>query len=150
VAAPISLQLTTLDLKYRFTPGLWERDETWGAILGAEDVLVNNIHGALAGAGLFWARSMPKIFDDIMNWFPFMSYPKWVDMEMIYYLTPLSNTITTGNSPTYSLNFHGKILWTKYFFGEAGFGLKAYDYGTETKAVRLQALYGTAGLGLNF
>lgn len=29
----ISLKLTTFDLKYRFTPGLWERDETWGLLL---------------------------------------------------------------------------------------------------------------------
>jgi len=146
------LQLTTIDLKYRFTPGLWERDETWGLIFGAEDVIINDIHGSFGGTGIYWARSMPKVFDDIMNWFPYMSYPKWVDMEFIYYFTPLSNQVITGNQPTYSMNFHGKLLWTKYFFGEAGFGLKAYSYlkpSTEEQ-VSVQALYGTMGLGINF
>lgn len=146
----LSLKLTTIDLKYRLSQGLWERDETWGLILGAEDITINNIHGAFGGAGFFWARSMPEIFDSIMNWFPFMSYPKWVDMEMIYYFAHLTSTVTKGTTPTYAVNFHGKILWTKSFFGEAGFGIKAYDYKTETDNVKLQALYGTAGLGLNF
>lgn len=147
-----SLKLTTFDLKYRFSPGLWERDESWGLILGGEDVTINNIHGTFGGAGIFWVRSMPKLFDDILNWFPFMRYPKWVDMEMMYYLAPLSADVTNGTSPTYSLNFHGKLLWTKYFFGEAGFGLKAYSYlkPSTNELVSVQALYGTAGLGLNF
>ncbi len=147
---PLTLKLTTFDLKYRLTQGLWERDETWGLLFGAEDILINNIHGSFGGAGFFWARSMPEIFDRIMNWFPYMSYPKWVDMEMIYYLAPLTSNLTPGNTPNYAVNFHGKILWTKFFFGEAGFGIKAYDYKTEIKNVKLQALYGTAGLGFNF
>lgn len=147
-----SLQLTTFDLKYRFSPGLWERDESWGLILGGEAVTINDIHGTFGGAGIFWARSMPKLFDDILNWVPFMRSPKWVDMEMIYYLAPLSADVTNGTSPTYSLNFHGKLLWTKYFFGEAGFGLKAYSYQklSTNELVSVQALYGTAGLGINF
>lgn len=147
-----SLQLTTFDLKYRFSPGLWERDESWGLIFGAEDVTINDIHGTFGGAGIFWARSMPKLFDVILNWVPFMRYPKWVDMEMMYYLAPLAAGVTNGTSPTYSLNFHGKLLWTKYFFGEAGFGLKAYSYlkTSTNELVSVQALYGTAGLGFNF
>jgi hypothetical protein len=147
---PLTLRLTTFDLKYRLSPGLWERDETWGLILGVEDIVINNIHGTFGGAGFFWARSMPEIFDTIFNWFPFMSYPKWVDMEMIYYMSPLSATVANGGTPTYAVNFHGKILWTKAFFGEAGFGIKAYDYATTDETVRLSALYGTAGLGINF
>jgi hypothetical protein len=146
----LTLKLATVDLKYRFNPGLWERDETWGAILGVEDITINNIHGAFGGGGIFWARSMPEIFDRIFNWFPFMSYPKWVDMEMVYYMVPLDSKIKPGSSSTYAINFHGKIMWSKMFFGEAGFGLKTYDYETDTQNIRLQALYGTAGLGFNF
>lgn len=147
-----SLKLTTFDLKYRFSPGLWERDESWGLILGGEDVAINDIHGMFGGVGIFWARSMPKLFDDILNWVPFMRSPKWVDMEMMYYMAPLSAGVTNGTSPTYSLNFHGKLLWTKYFFGEAGFGLKTYSYlkVSTNELVSVQALYGTAGLGINF
>lgn len=150
--ASFVLQLTTFDLKYRFTPGLWERDESWGLILGGEDILINDLHGTFGGAGFFWVRSMPKLFDDIFNWVPFMRYPKWVDMEMIYYFAPLSSKVTTGSTPTYAINFHGKVLWAKYFFGEAGFGLKSYSYTDKShkELVSVQALYGTMGLGFNF
>lgn len=153
---PLTLKLTTFDLKYRLTPGLWERDETWGLILGTEDISISNRRGTLAGAGWFWARSMPQVFDDIFNWFPYMSYPKWVDMEMLYYFLPTSNSVKTGTQPTYAINFHGKVLWKKYLFGEAGFGIKAYNYvvNPDVKALRenvkMQALYGTIGLGFNF
>ncbi len=154
--SPVPIQLTTLDIKYRLSKGLWERDETWGLIFGMEDVYISNVHGAFSGIGFFWARSMPKIFDDIANWFPFMEYPKWVDMEMIYYPAPMLATIQVGTSPTYSINFHGKVLWSKNIFGEAGFGVKGYSYITNLEdkhnqdSVEINAFYGTAGLGINF
>lgn len=146
----VTLALTTLDLKYRFTPGLWERDETWGLILGYEDVKLNAIQAPLLGAGFFWARSMPKIFDDLMSLLPFMNYAKWVDMDFTYYSSPLKKDITPGSN--YAVNFHGKILWTKTFFGEAGFGFKSYEYKDLNikKYASLKAFYGTMGLGLNF
>lgn len=159
-STPLTLGLTTVDLKYRLTPGLWERDETWGLILGAENINVNKIKGAFGGAGFFWARSMPLIFDKIISWFPFMNYPKWVDLDLVYYMAPLAANVKNGSTPTYALNFHGKVLWKKNFFGEAGFGIKSYSYktkkelstGTQDKYdnVSVQALYGTVGLGFNF
>jgi hypothetical protein len=146
----ISLALTTADLKYRLTPGLWERDETWGLILGYEDVKLSSAQAPLLGAGFFWARSMPKIFDDIMNYIPFMNYSKWVDMDFMYYSVPLKSNLNTGTN--FAINFHGKILWTKTLFGEAGFGFKSYEYKDLDikKYASLQAFYGTMGLGLNF
>jgi hypothetical protein len=149
-AKPLSLKLTTFDLKYRFTPGLWDLDETWGLIFGAEDIALNEAKGSFGGGGFFWARSMPEIFDRIMNWFPFMSYPKWVDMEMLYYFLPMNSATKRGPESTYAVNFHGKILWSKTFFGEAGFGIKAYSYKVKKQTIGVSALYGTVGLGLNF
>jgi hypothetical protein len=146
----LNVRHTTVDLKYRLTPGLWERDETWGLIVGGEDITINRIRGSFLGAGCFWARSMPRVFDSIFNWFPYMSYPKWVDMEILYYFVPMSSSVKNGSSPTYAVNFHGKIMWTKNFFGEAGFGVKAYSYEVNLDGVTVQALYGTAGLGFNF
>jgi hypothetical protein len=148
--AEVTLSLYTLDLKYRFTPGLWERDETWGLIIGYENVKLNEIQAPLLGAGFFWARSMPKIFDDLMNLLPFMKYNKWVDMDFTYYSTSLKKDITPGSN--FAINFHGKVLWTKSFYGEAGFGFKSYEYKDLNikKYASLKAFYGTMGLGLNF
>ncbi len=146
----VSLTQTTLDLKYRLTPGLWERDETWGFILGLQNVKLNQLTSPFIGGGFFWARSMPKVFDRIANWFPFMSYSKWVDMDFMYYSVPLKSGIEPDLNA--SINFHGKILWAKNIFGEAGFGYKAYGF-TDRKLrqkTSFGAFYGTAGLGINF
>lgn len=145
-----NLTSSTGDIKYRFTPGVWTRDASMGVMFGYQDLIFGDFKASMAGAGWFWARSMPRVFDNIFNWVPFMRYPKWVDMEVIYYFSSMNPNITL-NSP-FSVNFHGQILWSKSFFGEAGFGLKRYafiDKGLNQKA-ELNTFYGTVGLGVKF
>jgi hypothetical protein len=139
-----------VDLKYRLTPGLWEYDETWGLIMSNEDVSINGKSVSVLGAGFFWVRSMPKVFDDIFNLFPFMNYAKSVDMDFVYYSNSLKPNIDSKG--TYALNFHGKVLWSKTIFGEAGFGIKSYsfkDFKSQDITI-LRSFYGTVGLGINF
>lgn len=140
----------TVDLKYRLSPGLWGRDETLGALLSYQAVTIHDLQAPMLGAGAFWARSMPRVFDDMFNYFSFLRYPKWVDVEFLYYAAPMNSDITL-KAPM-SLNFHGKILWTSRFFGEAGFGIKRYGFSDAAKnqQAELNTFYGTVGLGLNF
>lgn len=153
----------TVDLKYRLRPGLWGRDETWGLILGVNDTSYDIFKAKMIGGGFFWARSMPRLFDDMFNIVPIMRYPKWVDLEFLYYPIPLVKTgATLNNLPTgagnWALNFHGKVMWTKTFFGEAGFGVRDLDMNQEVSStgnvrrLRLQfaSLYTTVGLGYQF
>lgn len=144
-------KITTADVKYRLNPGLWNRDESWGLMLSTQKVDYSEFNPTLFGGGVFWARSMPKVFDDILNIAPFMKYPKWVDAEFVFYAASPDKNIKM-NVANFSLNFHGKIMWTKYFFGEAGFGLKSLDFEIKTPQTKfgISNLYGTAGLGLNF
>lgn len=138
------------DLKYRLVPGLWNRDETLGAMLDYQDITFSRIKASMIGAGAFWARSMPKVFDDIFNIVPMMRYPKWVDMEFIYY--PLSLSSKVSLQTNFAMNFHGKVIWTKHLFGEAGFGIKRYaiiENEVQQRAL-LTTFYGTVGLGLSF
>lgn len=146
----VNLQVADVDLRYRFNPGLWERDETVGAILAYESLTLGELSLPKIGAGLFWARSMPKVFDDLLSKIPFMNHPKWVDMELISYV--MSNDSSYKLKGEYVLNFHGKVLWTPRFFGEAGFGLKNYHFEKESdgSGAKLTTFYGTVGLGLNF
>ncbi|MBL7545901.1 MAG: hypothetical protein JNL11_18935 [Bdellovibrionaceae bacterium] len=145
-----NLTSLTSDVKYRFTPGVWTRDASMGLMFGYQDLVFGDFKSTMAGAGWFWARSMPRVFDNIFNWVPFMRYPKWVDMEVIYYFTSLKSNITL-NSP-FSVNFHGQILWSKSFFGEAGFGLKRYAFIDKVlnQKAELNTFYGTVGLGVKF
>lgn len=152
------LQVLTADLKYRFTPGLWTREETHGALVSYQDVAVKmdvtDFKVPMVGVGWFWARSMPRVFDELFNYIPFMRYPKWVDMEFIYYA--MSTDSSKSLDTNFSLNFHGQILWKNNFFGEAGFGIKRYAFVDKTNSFQanlgyeLNTLYGTVGLGVKF
>jgi hypothetical protein len=156
------LQTSTLDLKYRFTPGLWSRDETWGMMASFQSMSYAAFKGDMVGGGFFWARSMPRIFDDLMNILPIFRYPKWVDLEFIYYPTFINKESKPKNfgqgTGNWSLNFHGKLMWSKRIFGEAGFGIKNLDFNKETGSnetflrqnYKFTSLYGTVGLGINF
>lgn len=145
-----SLDVMTFDLKYRATPGIWTRDESVGAMLAYQNVTYATIKAPMLGVGAFWARSMPRVFDDFFNLFPFMEYPKWVDMELIYFVKSMNADVKLNN--TLALNFHGQVLWKKNYFGEAGFGFKRYGF-TDTgqnMAGNLNTFYGTVGLGFKF
>jgi len=144
------LAVANADLKYRFNPGLWGRDETVGAMLDYQEVNFAEIKAPMIGVGAFWGRSMPKVFDDFINLIPLMRYKKWVDMEFILY--PISLSPQVQLNANFALNFHGKVLWTKHWFGEAGFGMKRYaiiDQKLQQQAT-LNTFYGTLGLGLTF
>lgn len=149
-SANVKIKTMLIDLKYRFSPGLWERDESWGAVLSYESLSYADYKVPKLGYGFFWARSMPKFFDDIFNYFPFMSYPKWVDLDFVKYGTAMDPNYTLGDD--YALNFHGKILWTPRIYGEAGFGVKKYYFlqNDTRQGATLNSFYGTLGLGVNF
>lgn len=157
-----ALRNITVDLKYRLRPGLWGRDESWGLILGLNDISYDIFTAKQGGVGFFWARSMPRLFDDLFNIVPIMRYPKWVDLEFIYYPAVFSSPGSTVNNPpagtgNWAMNFHGKVMWTKSFFGEAGFGMRNLDMNRDVqedlvRRLRFQfiSVYGTAGLGYQF
>ncbi|MGZ3775651.1 MAG: hypothetical protein ACXVCY_17520 [Pseudobdellovibrionaceae bacterium] len=149
-ASSVGLNVMTVDLKYRLTPGLWGRDESVGGMLSYQNVSLETLKDSMVGVGAFWARSMPKVFDDLFNLVPIMRYPKWVDMEYIYYVSSMDSKVTLNSSM--SLNFHGKVLWSEHVFGEAGFGMKRYGFtdASLNQKAALNTFYGTVGLGVNF
>lgn len=154
------LRVMNADLKYRLTPGIWTRDESHGIMVSYQDFKVDlgvaKFEVPMIGAGWFWARSMPKSIDDIFNVLPFMNYPKWVDMEFIYYMASMDSVKKL--SVNFALNFHGQVLWKDNFFGEAGFGIKRYDFIDTNNSFQprsnlgyqLNTLYGTLGVGVKF
>lgn len=140
------------DARYNLKPGLWNRDELFGPLISYSNITLVEYNASFIGFGAFWARSMPKLLDDIMNYFPLMNYPKYVDVEFIYYGLSANSQAKAGK--TYFLNFQGRIFWTKRFFGEGGFGIKQFDFTPSdpylTPVRQFIIGYGTAGLGLTF
>jgi hypothetical protein len=149
-AALTEFSVANMDLKYNLIPGIWNRDELFGLVLSAEMVNISGLEANLGGLGAYWARTMPKIIDDIFNWLPFFRCPKYVDMELIYYPLALSPDVEPGSS--FNLNFHGKVFWSPRIYGEAGFGLKRFNYvqKTEESDVAVGTAFGTIGLGFIF
>ncbi len=146
----IKLQVANVDTKYRLTQGIWGRDHTLGVQLDFQDVTIQQFHATMGGVGAYWARSMPRIFDNIFNIVPFMRYPKWVDVEGIIYALPLTTYNQLGVNA--AVNFHGKVLWTDRLYGEAGFGLKIFSFSDLRiqQQIGLGIAYATLGLGYNF
>jgi hypothetical protein len=145
-----NISSATFDLKYRFTPGVWNRDETVGAVMGFQAAEYRSAPANMLGVGALWARSMPKVFDDIFNIVPWFRYPKWVDMEgMYYFMTPDSHVELKTN---YSITFHGKMFFKPEFFMEAGFGVKGYGFTNNNvnKEIEATVIFGTGGFGYNF
>ena len=104
----------------------------------------------MPGAPGTLARSMPRVFDSLLNCIPFMNYPKWVDMDLVLFPTSMDPQYQLKSN--FELNFHGKIKWTPALFGEAGFGIKNYSFklADNDLDVDFYSFYGTAGLGLSF
>lgn len=146
----VDIKVANADLKYRLSPGIWGQDPTVGLILSYQKATLEQFNASMLGGGAFWARSMPKWFDVIFNTIPWLRYPKWVDVESIAYVVAGDNkTVLETNFAT---NFHGKIQWTKAFYGEAGFGIKVFSFKdlSVRKRVGVGLAYGTVGLGYNF
>jgi hypothetical protein len=143
------------DLKYNILPGIWNRDEIVGLTFGYQQTTLVGYSISVLGAGAYWARTMPRIFNDLFNLLPFMNYPKYTDMEFIYYPMNIGGTLATGNA--YALNFHGKVFWSQRVFGEAGFGVRHVNISGPSQArpgriatIDFSAAYGTVGLGVVF
>lgn len=145
-----NISATNIDLKYRFTPGLWTRDESTGLMISYQNLVFGQFKVPMTGVGWFWARSMPRGLDNFFNLVSLFRYPKWVDMEIIYYTNAISSKVQL-NAPI-NVNFHGQILWSKSFFGEAGFGIKRFAFTDQdlNQKAELTTFYGTIGLGFKF
>ena len=145
----VNMNSTQVDVRYRLQQGLWGRDETVGLLGSYEALAIGDQKANKLGAGIFWARSMPKVFDDLMNKISWFNHPKYVDMEYIQFFGSTDSGTSVGSD--FIVNFHGKIMYAKNFFAEAGFGLKNYNFTKpDDTQVKLSTLYGTLGIGLEF
>lgn len=154
ISKSLALSSSNIDLRYRFRQGLWGRDETWGMLLGYTDQKVLGYRGTFMGPGFFWARSMPAIFDQILNVIPMFRYPKFVDMDFTMYLFAMDPKKARPIND-FVVNFHGKVMWTKSFYGEAGYGVRVTQYvatrGNEKpQNAKFDTNYGLVGLGYSF
>lgn len=146
----LGLSALQADLRYRLTPGLSGRDATWGLIMAYESVTLASDSVPKLGIGTFWSRSMPNSVDKWISKLPFMDAPKWVNFEVLTF--PVSTDSDINLKEEFSLNFHGKVMWSPSVYGEAGFGLRSYHYEFESTGygAKISTIYGNIGLGIHF
>jgi hypothetical protein len=145
-----TLNLASVNLDFNILSGVWNFDEIFGVMASVANVGINSSSVSVMGGGAYWARSMPKIFDDILNVLPVLRYRKYVDMDVVVY--PVAFGTTAKLSTSLDVNFHGKIFWTPRFFGDAGIGAKHFSvYGHSSgSVVYFNAVHGLVGLGFQF
>ena len=138
------------DLKYNLVRGIWNRDQLFGLMGSLQTVSINDAKASLAGGGVYWARTMPRVFAQLFDKFPLLDYSKYVDVEFVYYPVAMSSGTIPGQS--FNLNFHGKVFWTKRVYGEAGFGARRYGFSDPlaNAVIGFTAVYGNIGMGIIF
>lgn len=140
----------TADLRYNISRGIWNRDQLFGVMGSMERVTIAGLTGTLAGGGVYWARTLPRIFADLFDKFPLLDYSKYVDMDFAVYPVSLSSDVNAGTS--FNLNFHGKVFWTPRVYGEAGFGMRYFKFAvvSQNADLKFASAYGNIGMGLIF
>ena len=145
-------QLTSanLELRYNLRSGLWNRSEVYGLIGAAQFLEFNTSKIETQGLGVYWARMMPRPIARMFEWVPVFQYPKYVDMDFVYFMNTTTPRVRLGTN--WALNFHGKVFWSNQFYGDAGFGVRSFGFRDERnlKFVELSTLFATMGLGLTF
>ena len=137
-------------LRYNLLHGLINRDQLFGVVLSIQRIGLSSLHDTMAGGGGYWGRAMPKVLDDLFNIFDFMKKPKYLEIDLSYYPFSLSPGVKAG--PTFNLNFSGKVFFRPDFFGQAGFGIKQFNFtdNTALTSASLTTAYGLIGLGMMF
>lgn len=138
------------DLKYNVVRGIWNRDQLLGVMGSLERVTIVGLNATLAGVGVYWARTMPRLVADLFDKFPLLDYSKYVDVEFVYYPVSASSQNSAGQS--FNVNFHGKLFWTQRLYGEAGFGMRKYGFADNSRnsAIDFSTAYGNIGIGIIF
>jgi hypothetical protein len=138
------------DLAYRLTPGVEAWDESVAITLGVTGVsFASSRTATLVGPGIFWSRSLPTWFDDILGVLPFFRKPKWVNVSAHYYGLSSDSAISGSSVQVRAL---ARIEITQSTFFEVGWGFLTENFSdTSTqKATALSAGRGFLGLGYRF
>jgi len=144
-----SISSATANLKYNFTPGVWEKDDTFGAIASYEYLHFGAFDVPKIGAGIYWSRSMPAFLDNAYNLVPWFRHPKWMKIDFKKYWSAKSKYSLSSD---YSINLSNKIFWNENIFGELDLGAKKYYFirKADQKGATLNTYSATLGFGIKF
>lgn len=147
--APMTFRSVDAQLRYRFTPGVWNQIQTFGLTIPYQSVSFEGAAGSMLGVGAFWVKPLPSFIDKLLSKVKWFRYPKIIDAELQYFMMPMTSGITLGTN--LNLIFHGKIFLKPTFFVEGAFGYKQLGY-TQASVftLNLSTFYASIGAGWDF
>jgi hypothetical protein len=132
------VDLTTVELLYRFQQGFYLSDETWGLSLPVQMVKADSSSSTLMGLGVFLHKKAPS------NWEPALS---WYQGKLRYFFSSTGSDFKVKQAVQLDVTAY-KPLTSSIFFNY-GAGLSQYKYdpkaGKESPQLNL-----SAGLSYNF
>jgi len=144
-----TLTSVNADIKYRFTPGIWNQDESFGILAAYQSLTFESAPVSMAGIGAFWVRPMPSLVDRLFNKVKWFRYPKVIDVEIEYFPMSLTSGTTVGTN--FNAIVHGKLFVKPNFFVEGAVGIKEYNYSQASVfQTQITTLFGSGGVGWDF
>jgi hypothetical protein len=144
---PVALTSFSAEARMDLGKGLWNFDTKWGLLAGLTHFSVEESSQDYLGMGFYWARPLPVVFDKILNTVPYFRYPKYVDLDFTY----LAFDERFGPvDPSWVLNLHGKMIFSKRWFFELGYGWTQLSLETKLTRRKLNFFSTTSGFGYLF
>lgn len=132
------VDLTTLELLYRFTPGFYLVDETWGLNLDYQMLKTDGASPNLMGLGLFIQKKAPQA------WRPYLS---WYEGKLRYFFSSSGTDFKVKQA--YNLEATAYRPLSDRVFFNYGAGLSQYKYDPKAGKEAMQ-LHLNAGMSLQF
>ncbi len=126
------VDMTTADLLYRFNPGFYMEDETWGTSLSYQSVKAETVSLSIPGVGLFTHQ---KVSSSWNNWL------SWYQLHLKYFLGSSGSTVKIKQAYAADLIAYRPINSSLSF--NYGLGLQQFKFDPAAAKESMQ-------IGLNF
>lgn len=113
----VKLDLTNLELLYRFESGFHLQDPTWGLLLPVQMAKTDGGSATLFGLGLFGIRQAP---DSVQSWL------SWYTVKLRYYLSSSGADVKVKQAYQFDLKTYTPM--SENFFITGGLGLSLYKF----------------------
>lgn len=139
---------TRVDLKYRLTAGLQEHDDGFIVSLSNQNIRATKSSHSFLGIGAEYSTTMPRILDLLINWIPFLDYPKRVDLGVFYY--PLIFGAQNSVQTNWLYFIEPKMYFTSRFYIFGRVQQSHYKFEASNRKFNSTLFVGYGGFGYLF
>ncbi len=147
-AQPVPRPNHTVDLRYRFSPGLHEQGNYFSVAAAYKNVNYGAAPGHMLGLGAEYSAAFPRFIDMLVNWIPLLDYPKRYDLGIFTfpYIWGTKNFVRRD----YLVYFEPKMYFTPQFYIFGRVHLSNMAVRVSMKDIRANQVLGYGGFGYIF